>query len=272
MLTLRFKGREEKVDMTFKPEDLNQIDLYNLVLVCKDWKKKYEGYLLDFKLWLQARACILNIFIRITYDNQEYEVEDVIFGKREIAGNSYIENKFIGNSISDEYSGQIRDKTDFKGEIAYASKFMSQKYVEIISEAEKRIKHYGAGTGDLIIINCYEEDMIIVSKLYYWDGLRPRKAFFDPCIYPPHFWYRRSAELLGKFYNNEEMTIVPSDYLEYSMKFKTSSDITRWTGYNLNEKTEERYIYEMSSRNTDYEFIIDEICKMEQSESDSENE
>jgi hypothetical protein len=34
MLTLRFKGREEKVDMTFKPEYLNQVDLYNLVLVC----------------------------------------------------------------------------------------------------------------------------------------------------------------------------------------------------------------------------------------------
>jgi hypothetical protein len=234
-----------KDSLTFKPEDLNQIDLYNLVLVCRDWHNRYKKYLLDFKSWLQARTRVLNIFIKINRQEESYYLEDIIFGKKDVVGSN-------------------PNKTAFEKEINYDDKFVSQSFGNIISKAKSLLGEHEICAGDLIIINCYERDMVIVSKLYYCDGVRFKQYFFNPCRYPPYFWYKRNIGLLAEFYPNGELTIVPNEYLTYSMKFKTSENIGRWTGYNPKEAEEEPEIYMILSGNTNCKLIVDEFERLKQ--------
>jgi hypothetical protein len=187
------------------------------------WKKKYEGYLLAFQRWLQRRADFLNIFIKISDNGQSYIVEDVIIGRKEITGYEIGEDKCVENSRFGEM--RIRDKADFAEKIAHANEFMVRKSDDIISEAEFNLADYTTTTGDLIIINCYEKDMIITSRAFYCDGKSYEEACLDPYRYPPHFWRKRGIDMLGESYNEEELAIVLNDYPRYGIKFKTGKDI-----------------------------------------------
>jgi hypothetical protein len=246
-------------NVTLKPEDLNQIDLYNLVLVCKDWRNQYQKYLLDFKRWLRARTCVLNIFIRIAQENANgYILEDVILGTEDVTENNFLAHKFSGDDVSDVCLNQ----TDFQKEIAShtAKLLISRKHKEIIFKAKSSLSKEIC-PGDLIIINCYKKGMIIHSELYDCDITDFRKNFFNPCIYPPYFWHKKGLDILAGFYREEELTIVPSEHLTYSMKFKISDDANRWTGYSTKERKERPNLYEMVCKILNYRYLIRKLGK-----------
>jgi hypothetical protein len=240
MLYLKIGDEEIKVDMTFNIEDLCQTDLYRLVLVCKNWNAKYQKYLDGFRNWLRVRANILNIFVKFYLDmSDSYLFEDILFGPREI----------IGNKL----------KPGFEREIARTEAAIAGKQERIILHAE-RVSGCKLAKGDLVIINCYKLDMVLIRYSYYYDGTSFVDDLAERIIdgqYPPYYGGKRTVDR----YKNREIKIKPGKFISFGMLFPTGDDMGRWNGYGAKEKVEKPAMNYNGCRNMDYKFIKKEFYK-----------